>query len=183
MFERCTLDIDLSVRHLCTKPYHNHPKGCPKYGKSILCPPEAPVITTIFNLQLPVYAIWTSYDLRLHTNRLKAKHPSWTWPQLVCCLYWQGSARRALRQECREFVEWRKRRDSIDRSLPAMVVSYCPEANGINVTNTMASLGIKLEWPPVNIAYQVAIAGYRKEVIADTRSLPVASSFLSPAPT
>ena len=121
MFERCTLDIDLSVRHLCTKPYHNHPKGCPKYGKSILCPPEAPVITTIFNLQLPVYAIWTSYDLRLHTNRLKAKHPSWTWPQLVCCLYWQGSARRALRQECREFVEWRKRRDSIDRSLPAMV--------------------------------------------------------------
>jgi len=33
----------------------------------------------------------------------------------------------------------------------------------VDVTATMASLGIKLEWPPVKVAYQVALVGTPKQ--------------------
>jgi hypothetical protein len=30
---------------------------------------------------------------------------------------------------------------------------------GVNVTATMDNAGIMLEWPPKNVAYQIALAG------------------------
>ncbi len=44
---------------------------------------------------------------------------------------------------------------------PGYEVNTCPEAIGVNVTQTMESIGILLEWPPVHKTYQVAIAGVR----------------------
>jgi hypothetical protein len=41
-------------------------------------------------------------------------------------------------------------------------VSKCPEAMGVDITSTMSSIGIELEWPPKNITYQVSIAGVIK---------------------
>jgi hypothetical protein len=38
-------------------------------------------------------------------------------------------------------------------------VTACPEAMGVVVTETMANVGIKLEWPPKTVTYQVALAG------------------------
>lgn len=32
---------------------------------------------------------------------------------------------------------------------------------GVNVTETMKNAGVILEWPPANIAYQIALAGVR----------------------
>ena len=43
-----------------------------------------------------------------------------------------------------------------------MKMVTCPEAAGVNVTATMASIDIDLEWPPVTVAYQVALAGIKK---------------------
>lgn len=40
-----------------------------------------------------------------------------------------------------------------------MVAIYVPEACGVDVTATMKLIGIDLEWPPVNVAYQVALVG------------------------
>ena len=40
-----------------------------------------------------------------------------------------------------------------------MVVITCPEACGVNVTSTVLTIGVKLEWPPIGIVRQVAIAG------------------------
>jgi len=34
-----------------------------------------------------------------------------------------------------------------------------PEAYGVNVTATMAAVGIKLQWPPRDKTYQIALAG------------------------
>jgi hypothetical protein len=34
----------------------------------------------------------------------------------------------------------------------------CPEAGGVNVTDTLRLVGIELEWPPQKIVRQVAIA-------------------------
>lgn len=42
---------------------------------------------------------------------------------------------------------------------PGLVVTRCPEAMGVNVTETLAAAGVTLEWPPKKFALQVAIAG------------------------
>lgn len=42
-------------------------------------------------------------------------------------------------------------------------VSSCPEAMGVNLTETMRGIGIELEWPPRQIARQIVVAGTRKE--------------------
>ena len=41
------------------------------------------------------------------------------------------------------------------------MVLYCPEAMGVNVTETMKNVGIILEWPPETVTYQIVIAGSR----------------------
>jgi len=47
-----------------------------------------------------------------------------------------------------------------------------PEAMGVNVTETMKRVGIELEWPPVNVAYQIALAGiFKKHAGEDEISL------------
>ncbi len=39
------------------------------------------------------------------------------------------------------------------------IITVVPEAMGVNVTETMKRVGIELEWPPVNVAYQIAMGG------------------------
>jgi len=80
---------------------------------------------------------------------MRSIHPLWTEPQVRCCLYWQGGARKQLQLEIYKF-----RQDH-----PNQKILKIPEATGVNVTATMERLGITLEWPPENFTYQVAIAG------------------------
>jgi predicted metal-binding protein len=139
------------VRDLCAKPYPGHPFGCPNFEKKRGCPPMAPLFPEVF-IDLPVYAIYNRFDLGSHATRLKKVHPGWSWRQLTCCLYWQGTARKILKKEIEVF---RKQH-------PDMVITTCPEAMGVDVTATMASIGVLLEWPPKKWTYQVALAAYRK---------------------
>jgi len=145
--------IDLSVRQLCTRPYPNHKHGCPNWDKKAGCPPKTLAIDEIIDLGEPVYVIYNQYDFGRHVDRMKAKHPSWSDRQLACCLYWQGTARKHLREAIRAFSApyWYLR-----------IVST-PEAYGVDVTATMKNVGIELEWPPKRFAYQVVLAGSRKE--------------------
>jgi hypothetical protein len=85
---------------------------------------------------------------------MRRKHPEWSWRQLSCCLYWQGGARKRLREEVEKLL---RRLGAPDERV---VVVRCPEACGVNVTETMRRAGVDLEWPPVIIAYQVALVGY-----------------------
>jgi len=151
--------LEPSIRGLCVRPYPGHKKGCPNFGKREYCPPQAPLLPLVFDLHRPVIAVWNRFDLAAHVGRLQVKHPEWSWRQLVCCLYWQGTARRALEGE-------------IKVALPQgnIGVLRCPEACGVNVTATMASIGVVLEWPPKTVTYQVALVGQRgptKEVEQD----------------
>jgi len=138
-----------SVRGLCIKPYPGHPKGCPNFGTRPSCPPEAPLLPGVFDLSAPVYCVWNAFDLARHVERMLARHPDWSLRQLRCCLYWQNTARKALRGKVKSVLE----------DLPDYEGLYCPEAYGVNVTATMADIGIELEWPPIQVAYQVALAG------------------------
>lgn len=143
--------LDGSVRNLCRRPYAGHPKGCPNYGCKERCPPRSPMLADVIDLQQPVFAIWNAFDLGKHVERVRAKHPTWTERQLYCCLYWQGTARKSLREKIRQFCHV--------RPCSGLTIVGCPEACGVNVTETMKRVGIFLEWPPRVSAIQVVLAG------------------------
>lgn len=154
--------IDKSVRGLCCKPYPNHPKGCPNFNKRVICPPQAPMIGEFFDLSKEVLAVCIHFDLKSHIDRMRTKHLNWTQRQLECCLYWQGTARKQLREEIKNNMP----EDGLfgDSKLG---VTDCPEAMGVNVTETMKNVGVILEWPPKVIVRKIAFIGTLKCVQAE----------------
>lgn len=152
MYAKVEPIVEPSVRKLCAHPYHNHPKGCPNLGKREDCPPHAKLVTEEFDFSKPIYMIWNVYPFGKHVRKMKKKHPDWTKYQLGCVLYWQGTARKQLKEEVKTFLKKHK----------GLHVSTCPEAQGVNLTETMKKIGVELEWPPKKFAYQIAIAGTKK---------------------
>lgn len=136
---------------LCRLKYPNHPYGCPNYGRKVGCPPTATFLKMLI-YPSPIYIIWNIYPFGRHVQKMKLRHPEWSERQARCCLYWQGTARKQLRVKVGEFLLVH----------PDMRIVWCPEASGVNVTKTMASVNEILEWPPKTIAYQVVLAGERK---------------------
>ncbi len=142
--------IDISVLKLCQQQYPNHPKGCPNYGKRLTCPPQAALWHKVCDLGVATWLFWTRFDLAEHRERMKVKHPDWSRRQLDCCLYWQSKAKKPLREYMK--TTWAQ--------IPGFFFAMCPEAMGINVTQTMQNIGIELEWPPEKWTYQVAMGGW-----------------------
>lgn len=103
MYDQVTPVVDLSLLGLCRRAYHGHPKGCPNWDKKGDCPPRTRPLGEVIDLNQPVYAIWNVFDLQAHVEKMSDRHPEWSWRQLVNCLYWQGTARKHLRQETRRF--------------------------------------------------------------------------------
>lgn len=143
--------IDNSVRSLCVKKYRGHSRGCPNFDSRDTCPPKAPLLGRVLDLHKPVYCVWNKFNFGEHVDKLKTSHPDWSKYQLECCLYWQGKARKQLRKRIAEVSK---------RLAFEPVVLTCPEACGVNVTATMKSIGVDLEWPPEQFAYQVALMGH-----------------------
>jgi len=141
--------LDFSVRALCVKPYPLHPRGCPNVGKSERCPPAAPGFAHAFDISAPVYVVVNDFDLGGYVSRMAMKHPNWSDAQLRCVLYWQGTARKQLRAKSAAALA----------GLPGYEATWCPEGMGVDVTATLAQIGIALEWPPVRVARQVALLG------------------------
>jgi hypothetical protein len=110
------------------------------------------LLVEVFDMSLPVYLIANRFDFGTHTEKMKAKHPEWTRRQIECCLYWQGTARKQLREIVTDF---RAEHGGLE-------VIMCPEACGVNITATMQRVSVTLEWPPVEYAWQVALAGTPK---------------------
>jgi len=145
--------INYSVRNLCLQSYYNHPKGCPNYGKKITCPPIIKYFDMIFDLTKPVFVIYNKFDLGTHIKNMALKHPQWSEYQLRCVLYWQGKARKELKEIIQSFL----------KTNPNFYICKTPEAIGVNLTATMKTIGIELEWLPKHYAYQIALAGIRKD--------------------
>lgn len=144
--------IDHTVRGLCIKPYPNHKKGCPNFDKKDGCPPAASLFENIADLSSPVYIIFTRFEIGKHIDKMKRRHPMWTDRQLSCCLYWQETARKNLK------IAIDTDDQLIDLRIGGYKINTCPEAMGINITETMKQIGINLEWPPRYMAYKIAIA-------------------------
>jgi predicted metal-binding protein len=157
---RCRPVIDLSMRDLCKRPYPGHPRGCPNYGKRATCPPRAPLLGDAYVLQAPCFLVVNEFDLSAHVRRMRRRHPGWSDRQLRCCLYWQGTARKQLRDKVRRALLEAQRYSIRERGVWS--VEYVPEAMGMNVTATCAQIGIDLEWPPERVVRQVAFIGLRR---------------------
>lgn len=142
--------FDKSVRNLCVQSYPRHPKGCPNFNKKKGCPPNVPVFWDIYDTTRLIFVIWNVFDLAGHVQRIKGLHPNWSQAQLECCLYWQGTARKQLKQQIKRWLQ----------VYPDMHAETCPEAMGVNVTATMKDIGVELEWPPVKNTIQVALLAY-----------------------
>ena len=141
---------------LCCLEYPNHPYGCPNYGKKVGCPPMAKPLRMLIDLS-PVYIVWNVFPFGRHIQKMKSGHPKWSERQVRCCLYWQGTARKQLRVKVNKFLLVH----------PDMCIVWCPEASGVNVTQTMATINNILEWPPENITYQVVLAGKRNQALRE----------------
>ena len=146
-----------TCRTLCVKEYYNHKKGCPNYGKKESCPPNTLPFNEVYDLSKPVYAIWNVFDFKSHVKRMEVNHPTWSKRQIECCLYWQRTARKQLKEQIRAF----KRRPFGEM----YNITQCPEGMGVLVTNTMRQVGVVLEWPPENFTHQVAFAGIKRETL------------------
>ena len=110
---------------------------------------QAPLLQDVFDLTQPMFAVYNVFDMAAHVERMRQRNPGWSDRQLRCCLYWQAGARKKLKAEALEFA-------LKNRSL---IIRYCPEAMGVNVTQTMEDAGVALEWPPLKTATQVAFVG------------------------
>jgi hypothetical protein len=105
----------------------------------------------VFTLNEPIYAIFSVYDLNAHVEKMREKHPEWTETQLLNVLYWQGTARKNLKQKNSEFNKLFKEK--------GYFVTTSPEAMGVDVTHTLQNVGIFLEWPARKQVYKIAMAG------------------------
>jgi len=143
------------VQDYCKLPYPNHPEGCPMYGTRNSCPPQAPLIDEILDLEQPVYAAILEFDLKGHVENLRIYHPDWSETQLRNSRYWQNKARKNLR----EGIESAKINTSHLRNL---LVLYRSEANGVHLVSTLRKVGVKINFPPKDIVHLVAIMGNRK---------------------
>ena len=137
---------------LCVKQYPGHKHGCPNFNHKVGCPPNTPNLYDLIE-QEPVIAIINEFDLGVHVQRRRNHHPNLTDRQARCLLYWQGTARVQLRKQISGYLK-----EHSDH-----VVTTCPEALGVDVTITLANAGIILEWPPIQIVRQVALAGLARE--------------------
>jgi len=152
-------DYGRKYQNLCKARYHNHPKGCPNYGKRLDCPP-CDRVDQKFDLTLPTYVIYTEFPVGKFAERIRVNHPEWKdMPrQWYNCIRWQGTARKQHRKDILEFQE----------KFPTLHVDTNPEALGVNVTAVMKQVGIDLEWnyhDNHNInrkTYSVSIAGILK---------------------
>lgn len=146
------LVIEPAVRELCPSPYPGHPAGCPNFGRRSSCPPAAPQLWEVFNIAGPFYLAAVEFDLQAHAEALRAKNPELSDRQARCCLYWQGTARKALRELVRPWLALR----------PGWTSSDCPEALGLNVFATAEKVGLKLERHPGRFVYKVALLGRKR---------------------
>lgn len=157
MYRRVKItDFGKRYQNLCRAPYHNHPKGCPNYGKRDDCPP-CDRVDELFDLTMPMWVIYTEYQVGVFAERMRVCHPEWSNQprQWYNCIRWQGTARKQHKQDILEFQE----------VFPTLHVDINPEARGINVTEMMKQVAIDLEWnyhedhDPNRKTYRVSVAG------------------------
>ncbi|MEA3249049.1 MAG: hypothetical protein U9Q03_01680 [Patescibacteria group bacterium] len=132
----------------CRQGYPGHPDGCPKF-KSCDCPPNAPWFGKLYEGPVRVAAV--RFDFAGFITWRRMLQPTWTDKALRNPRHWQGHLAAALN---RYLVDVELAEDE--------EIVFNPEAQGIDVTVTCATAGLKLEWPPRDKVCRVAMIAKRK---------------------
>ncbi|MHA1777817.1 MAG: hypothetical protein DRO88_12840 [Promethearchaeia archaeon] len=161
---------DKMVQENCRKPYKNHPKGCPNYGKNWSCPPYSPTIKeTKANLSKYRYfwlirikigtsthpiKVWAKYKnsklfekITMYLNeflgKLQEEHPK---DKIYFC------------SECR--ICKNKGYSCTCPSEPCRYpekMHFSPEALGIDLFNIMRNLDLDIEHNPSKILQRIGL--------------------------
>jgi hypothetical protein len=142
----------------CCSPYENHPHGCPNFVKG--CTTKRQSFSELIQKFDRWFAVIEVFDLKAHAEKMKTKHPLWTERQCRNPLYWQGTVRHNLKVRAERLGDYLEFFYG-NRGLLLDI----PEANGINVFETMAKVGVTLERKP-NTVRKVMIIGLK------TREVP-----------
>ncbi len=140
------LVINSAARGWCVLPYPDHPKGCPNYGKKLICPPQAPYIADWLYGTIELRFVCVSFNLKEHSERMIVRNPHWSQRQARCLLYWQPKVNKALISLVSTLVHEN-----------GLKITYCPEAMGVDVIKTAQSGGIPIEAPPKDIVHKIAL--------------------------
>lgn len=146
------LAIDHRAREWCKLPYPDHPHGCTNIDKKPGCPPQAPLIEDWLDLNRPHWFIVVAFDLGKFADRMRSMHPKWSDRQCKCCLYWQGTVNKMLKNAYSEF----------QKVYPDVISTLKPEAMGVNVFKTVRKFGIPIKPRPNHTVYKIALVGYPK---------------------
>jgi len=122
-------------KNWCTKPFGKNLKGCPDCYKEKGCPPNSLNFKDLYDLN-DVYVIYSKFDLT-------------EYPRPGNITSWLNDARLSLNEAEKQFKDL----------YPDYIIETKPEAMGIDMTKTMESVGIILEWPPHTAAYFIRLAG------------------------
>jgi len=134
----------------CRLSYSGHPNGCPQWGKRDICPPRAPML---YDFMDPTMLVVMEFDLEDFVNRYRerteyTKRQTFKW--LSSGIWWQGRARKLLREVCQKIVN-----DNPDN----MVYTIMPEANGVNCFAMCRKFGIPIVPRPTKRVFEVALVG------------------------
>jgi len=137
----------------CTKYYKGHPKGCPNYPKCIKSKPHFNTFQGYF-----WFAVVEPFDLKTHAENMKEKHPKWSERQCRNLLYWQNGVRSSLKKKAERFA------------FPLMgdIILDIPEANGVQVFDTMEKHGLVLEKNKPDIIHKIMFVGKRNSLLTQT---------------
>lgn len=138
----------------CTLPYPGHPKGCPNFPE---CCESRPHFNDYEGFNW--YAVVETFNLKTHADAMKEKHPKWSERQCRNLLYWQNSVRSRLR----------KRVEAITYPLMGDVILDIPEANGIQIFDTMAKHGFVIDRHKPDIIRKVMLVGKRGSLLKETK--------------
>lgn len=152
-------DTCLSPRSMCIRPYKDHPYGCPNYGKLLTCPPNIPcMFDQIFDIS-DVYAVVTKFYLEEYFNKRRERRPDLAEGQIRNIRVWQPIALKENDYAISDF--YKENKNKID-----YVSTRLLECMGVDVINTMKSVGINITFPVKDYAYRIAfIARVYKEAL------------------
>jgi len=135
----------------CKLPYPGHPKGCPNFPK---CCESRPHFND-YEEDLKWYAVVEIFNLKAHADSMKEKHPKWSERQCRNLLYWQNGVRSRLR----------KKAEAIAFPLMGDVILDIPEANGVQVFDTMAKQGFVIDRQKPDIIRKVMLVGRQHSLL------------------
>lgn len=150
-----TVIVDNRARNgtWCKLPYPSHPKGCPNFPE---CCESRPHFNEYEGFRW--YAIVETFNLKVHAEIMKEKHPHWSERQCRNLLYWQKGVRSRLKKQA----------EAIAFPLMGDVILDLPEANGVQVFDTMAKHGFVIERHKPDIIRKVMLVGKRISLLKET---------------